>query len=57
MKIDFDIISEDNIICIKDLCNDLMDYQKSRAYLHPELFDNMCFETKKLPAIKSAKAN
>lgn len=57
MSIHYEVISEENLICIKSLCNDLMDYQKSKAYIHPDFFDNMCFETRMLPAIKSASAN
>ena len=57
MSIGYEVISEDNIACIKDLCNDLMVYQKAKAYIQPEFFDNMCFETRMLPSIKSAKAN
>lgn len=34
-----------------------MTYQKSKTYIHPELFDGMCFETRVIPSIKSAKAN
>lgn len=57
MSIYYEVISEDNITCIKDLCNDLMTYQKSKAYIRPEFFDGMCFETRMVPAVKSAKAN
>lgn len=57
MSIHYEVISENNIACIKDLCNDLMTYQKSKAYIHPELFDGMCFETRMIPCIKSTKAN
>lgn len=57
MNINYEVISEDNIICIKDLCNGLMAYQKSSAHIKPEFFDNMSFETRMIPAVKSAKAN
>lgn len=57
MSINCEVISEENIICIKDLCNDLMAYQKSKAPIHPEFFDSMCFESRVLPSLKSAKAN
>lgn len=42
---------------VKDLCDGLMAYQKSKALIHPEFFDGMSFETRLLPALKSAKAN
>jgi len=57
MDIKYKVVPEDNIGCIRDLCNGLMAYQKSVAHIHPEFFDNMCFETRMIPAIKSAKAN
>ncbi|HYE82120.1 MAG TPA: GNAT family N-acetyltransferase [Clostridia bacterium] len=57
MSIHYEVVLEDNIVIIKDLCNDLMTYQKSRAYIHPEFFDGMCFETRMVPAVKSSKAN
>lgn len=57
MSIRYEVISEDNIGCIRDLCNGLMAYQKSLAYIHPEFFDGMSFETRMIPAVKSAKEN
>jgi len=57
MSIHYEIISEDDIICIKDLCNELMTYQKSISYIHSELFDSMSFETRMIPSVKSANAN
>lgn len=57
MSIHYEVIPTDKIIVLADLCNELMAYQKSKAYLHPELFDSMCFETRMIPSVKSAKAN
>ena len=57
MSINYEVISEDSIICLKDLCNELMAYQKSKALIHPELFDTMSFETRLIPSVKSAKVN
>ncbi|MGB4438290.1 MAG: GNAT family N-acetyltransferase [Sedimentibacter sp.] len=57
MSINYEIVSENNLTNVKDLCNDLMTYQKSKASLHPEFFDNMCFETRMIPSVKSAKEN
>jgi GNAT superfamily N-acetyltransferase len=57
MSIHYEVISDDNIHCIKDLCNELMAYQKSKSYIHSELFDSMNFETRMLPSVKSAKVN
>lgn len=57
MRIEYEVISDENASMIKDLCNELMDFQKSKAYIHPEWFDNMNFETRLLPSLKGAKAN
>jgi len=57
VSIHYEVISDEDINCIKDLCNELMAYQKSKAYIHPEFFDNMHFETRVIPSVKSAKAN
>ncbi|MBU3143892.1 GNAT family N-acetyltransferase [Clostridium sp. CF012] len=57
MSIHYEIISNDNIICIKDLCNELMSYQKTKSYIHSELFDSMSFETRMIPSVKNANAN
>jgi GNAT superfamily N-acetyltransferase len=57
MSIYYEVISDDSIICIKDLCNELMAYQKSKSYIHSELFDDMSFETRMIPSVKSAKNN
>lgn len=57
MTISYEIIHEDKISCIKDLCNELMAFQKSKAHIHPEWFDNMSFETRMIPSVRSAKAN
>jgi GNAT superfamily N-acetyltransferase len=57
MSIYYETISDDSIICIKDLCNELMAFQKSKAIIHPEWFDSMCFETRLVPSVESAKLN
>lgn len=57
MSIHYEVISDDSIIYLEDLCNELMAYQKSKSYIHPEFFDDMCFETRLIPSVKSAKAN
>ena len=57
MNIQYESITVDQIDCIKDLCNDLMAFQKSKATIHPEFFDNMRFETRMLPSFESSKEN
>ena len=57
MSINYEVISVDNISCIKDLCNELMTYQKSISHVHSEIFDGMSFETRMIPSVNSANAN
>ena len=57
VDIEYQVLSEAEVGAIRDLCNELMAYQKSLATIHPEFFDNMCFETRMLPSLKGAKAN
>jgi GNAT superfamily N-acetyltransferase len=57
MCIQYEIVPPENCSMIGDLCNDLMAYQKSKASIHPEFFDNMRFETRMIPSIRGAKAN
>jgi len=57
MSINYEIVAEDNAVLIKELVDELMAYQKSKAYMHPEFFDGMSFETRMPPALKSAKEN
>jgi GNAT superfamily N-acetyltransferase len=57
MNLIYEIISVEQIETCRDLCNELMSFQKSKAYIKPELFDNMNFDTRMIPSIKSAIHN
>jgi GNAT superfamily N-acetyltransferase len=57
MSITYEIVSEGNASLIKDLVDELMAFQKSKAYIHKEFFDGMSFETRMPPALKSAREN
>ncbi len=57
MSIHYEIVPESDIASIKDLCNDLMAFQKSKSRIHTELFDGMSFETRMLPSLQTAKHN
>lgn len=57
MFVHFEAVPIQEAAIVKDMCNELMAYQQAQAVIHPELFDNMNFETRMLPAIRSAKAN
>lgn len=57
MNIKYEIVpNEKNEYC-KDLCNELMAFQKSKAQIKPELFDNMNFDTRMIPSMGSAIYN
>lgn len=57
MDLQYEVIPEENIEYCRDLCNELMTFQKSKAYITPELFDTMNFDTRMVPSIKSALNN
>lgn len=57
MELKYEIISPEEIEHCKDLCNELMAFQKSMAYITPELFDNMNFDTRMVPSIRNALHN
>ncbi|MCM3718829.1 GNAT family N-acetyltransferase [Fictibacillus phosphorivorans] len=57
MNLTFEVIPGEKIECCKDLCNELMVYQNSKAYIKPELFDNMNFETRLVPSVNKAVHN
>ncbi len=57
MNFIYEIISEEEIECCRDLCNELMAFQKSKSLTQPELFDNMNFDTRMIPSVKKALHN
>lgn len=57
MSIQYEIISNENVEYCRDLCNELMVFQKSMAQIKPELFDSMNFDTRMIPSMKSAIYN
>ncbi|QRG69016.1 GNAT family N-acetyltransferase [Brevibacillus choshinensis] len=57
MELHYEVISEDQMEACRDLCNELMAFQKSKAYITPELFDSMSFETRMVPSVKNALHN
>lgn len=57
MNLKFEVLPDEKIECCKDLCNELMVYQKSKAYIKPELFDDMSFETRLLTSMNKAIHN
>jgi GNAT superfamily N-acetyltransferase len=57
MNLTYEIIPDEKMEYCRDLCNELMAFQKSKAYITPELFDSMNFDTRMIPSIKSALHN
>lgn len=57
MNLKYEILPVDKIEYCRDLCNELMAFQKLKAYIKPELFDSMNFETRMIPSVKSALHN
>lgn len=57
MELKYEVITEDQIDYCRDLCNELMTFQKSKAHITPELFDSMNFETRMIPSVKKANHN
>jgi predicted FMN-binding regulatory protein PaiB len=54
MSITYEILGTDNIDILKDLCNDLIAFQKNKAHIIPEWFDDISFETRLVPSVSSA---
>lgn len=57
MNITYKIIPNEKAAYCRDLCNELMAFQKSKAHITPELFDPMNFETRMIPSMQSALHN
>jgi Acetyltransferases len=54
-KITFELLQDSNLEQCKTLCDELMQFQQSKAVIHPEYFDTMSFETRMKPAYENAK--
>ncbi|WP_409250818.1 GNAT family N-acetyltransferase [Bacillus sp. SCS-153A] len=57
MNLQYEILHEEDAECLRDACNELMAFQKSKAVITPELFDTMNFETRLLPSLHKASHN
>ncbi len=57
MNIQYEMITDEKIECCRDICIELMAFQKSKSHIKPELFDNMNFDTRLIPSIKNALNN
>ncbi|NMH68478.1 GNAT family N-acetyltransferase [Bacillus sp. RO3] len=57
MNLLYEVIPEEKAEQCRDLCNELMNFQQSKAVITPERFDSMNFDTRMLPSIKNALHN
>lgn len=57
MNLTYEIVSDNDIAVCRDICNELMGFQKSKATITPELFDGMNFETRLVPSLEKAIHN
>ncbi|MFC0189792.1 GNAT family N-acetyltransferase [Fictibacillus aquaticus] len=57
MNFTYEVIPVENMEDCRDLCNELMSFQKSKAYIAPERFDSMNFDTRMVPSVKKALHN
>lgn len=57
MTIKIEVLSDENIEQCRDLCNELMSFQKSLAIISPAAFDNMNFETRLKASFESSPIN
>ena len=57
MKLTYEILHDEELESCRDICNELMAFQKSKAYITPERFDTMNFDTRMIPSIKKALHN
>jgi GNAT superfamily N-acetyltransferase len=57
MDLKYEIIPEEKMELCRDACNELMSFQKSKAYISPERFDSMNFDTRMVPSVNKAIDN
>ncbi len=57
MELTYEILPDEKIEYCRDICNELMAFQKSKAYIKPELFNNMNFDTRLISSIEKAISN
>jgi GNAT superfamily N-acetyltransferase len=57
MKLIYEVINEERVEFCRDLCNELMAFQKSKSKVSPDLFDKMNFKTRLIPSVEKAIEN
>ena len=56
-QITFEVVADGNIEQCRDLCNELMAFQKSKAVIAPEAFDKMSFDTRLKYSFENSPVN
>lgn len=56
-NITIEVVKDGNIEQCRELCNELMAFQKSKATIEPERFDTMSFETRMKKSYESSLEN
>jgi len=56
-SLEFEILQKENYDSCRNLCNELMQYQKSQAIIDKEKFDSMNYDTRMKPSLKIALEN
>lgn len=57
MNFTYEEVPIDRLEICKEICTELMVYQKSLAYITPEHFDKMTYETRLVPSVEKAQHN
>ncbi|MCA1041972.1 GNAT family N-acetyltransferase [Bacillus infantis] len=57
MDLRYEVLPAEESVKCRDLCNELMVFQKSKALMRPEMFDSMNYETRMVPSIRKAASN
>ncbi|MCL1894829.1 MAG: GNAT family N-acetyltransferase [Holophagaceae bacterium] len=57
VNVALDVVTDGNIESCRELCNELMAYQQSKAKLLPEIFDQMNFDTRMKLSFEQAIAS
>lgn len=55
--ITYEVVKEADAACIRDLCNELMAFQQSKATIHPEFFDKMSYDSRVPSTLRESKEN
>jgi GNAT superfamily N-acetyltransferase len=57
MNLTYEVIPDSDIEICRELCNELMVFQKSKTTIHAELLDKMNFDTRMVPTVQRSSHN